>query len=183
MKEKLKILAIPGSLRKNSSAALILKHIIKLFPESIDFILYDGIGKLPHFDDSEVVSNEVISFRKLLREVDGIIICQPEYAFGVAGSLKNALDWTVSSGELVDKPVALITAATGGDKAHAAMLLTLKALSSKVEGASLLIPFVRTKLNDKGAIINPETNQSVTDAADALIKTILKVKEQENLQT
>lgn len=182
MKEKLKIVAIPGSLRDNSSATFILKHIIKLFPESIDFILYEGVRKLPHFDDSEVVSNEVTAFRKLLQEADGVIICQPEYAFGVAGSLKNALDWTVSSGELVNKPVALITAATGGDKAHAAMLLTLTALSSKVDDATLLVPFIRAKLNDRGEIINPETAQSLTDVVNALIKTIRKVKEQESLQ-
>ena len=183
MKEKLKIVAIPGSLRKNSSTTFILQHIIKLFPESIDFILYEGIGKLPHFDDSETVSSEVADFRKLLQQADGIIICQPEYAFGVAGSLKNALDWTVSSGELVDKPVALITAATGGDKAHAAMLLTLKALSSKVEDATLLISFVRAKLNDKGEVVNPETNQLLTGVVDALIKTIRKVKEFENSES
>ena len=182
MKEKLKVLAIPGSLRKNSSAAFILQHVTKSFPQSIDFTLYEGIGNLPHFDDSDTVSDEVTSFRKLLREADGIVICQPEYAFGVAGSLKNALDWTVSSGELVNKPVALITAATGGDKAHAAMLLTLKALSSKVGNAALLIPFVRTKLNDKGKVVNPETNRSLTAVVDALVKTIRKAKKQESLQ-
>src|SRR5258708_4378752 len=151
MKSKIKVVAIYGSLRNNSSATFILKHIITLFPETIDFILYRGISKLPHFDDSENISIEVTSFRNLLREADGVIICQPEYAFGVAGSLKNALDWTVGSGELTGKPVALVTAATGGDKAHAALLLIFKALSSKVaEDATLLIPFVRTKLDDKG---------------------------------
>src|SRR5258708_32296879 len=112
MENKLKVVAISGSLRNNSSATFILKYIITLFPETIDFILYQGISKLPHFDDGKNVSVEVTSFRNLLRESDGIIICQPEYAFGVAGSLKNALDWTVGSGELTGKPVALVTAAT-----------------------------------------------------------------------
>src|SRR5437868_5350275 len=154
MENKIKIMAISGSLRNNSSATFIVKHVMRLFPESIDFILYDGVGKLPHFDDNQEVATEVTLFRQLLKEVDGIFICQPEYAFGVPGSLKNALDWTVSSGELVDKPIAVVTAATGGDKAHAALLLTLKALSSKVdEGATLLIPFIRTKLDNKGNVI------------------------------
>ncbi len=173
MESKIKIVAISGSLRHNSSATFIINHVIKLFPGYIDFILCEGLGKLPHFDDNENVDDEVKAFRQLLTQADGVFICQPEYAFGVAGSLKNALDWTVSSGELVNKPLALVTAATGGDKAHAAMLLTLKALNAKIgEGASLLIPFVRTKLNEKGEVINTEIIQSLELVVTALLKSV-----------
>ncbi|MEP6952140.1 MAG: NAD(P)H-dependent oxidoreductase [Ginsengibacter sp.] len=183
MYNKIKIVAISGSLRNNSSATYILKHVIKLFPETIDFTLYEGIGMLPHFDDNENVAPEVTAFRKLLAEADGVFISQPEYAFGVAGSLKNALDWTVSSGELVDKPVALVTAATGGDKAHAALLLTLKALSSKAgERATLLIPFVRTKLNDTGEVINDEIVKSLTSVVNALVQTIMAQRDEKSMQ-
>ena len=93
-------------------------------------ILYDGLGNLPHFDDSKHPPETVTAFRTLLQVCDGVLICSPEYAFGVPGSLKNALDWTVSSGEFVHKPLALITAATGGDKAHAALLDTLCACAA-----------------------------------------------------
>jgi chromate reductase, NAD(P)H dehydrogenase (quinone) len=183
MESNIKIVAISGSLRNNSSAAFIVRHVTKLSPESIDFILYEGIGKLPHFDDDENVAPEVTAFRQLLSEADGVFICQPEDAFGVPGSLKNALDWTVSSGELVDKPVALVTAATGGDKAHAALLLTLKALSSRVgEGATLLIPFIRTKLNDKGEVINSETVRALTSVVNALVQTIQAQRHEKSLQ-
>lgn len=173
MENKIKIVAISGSLRNNSSATNIMKHVIKNFSASIDFILYEGIGKLPHFDDAENVAAEVTTFRELLTQADGVFISQPEYAFGVAGSLKNALDWIVSSGQLDNKPLALVTAATGGDKAHAAMLLTLKALNAKTgEGASLLIPFVRTKLNEKGEVINTEILQSLESVVNALVKSV-----------
>ncbi len=173
MENKIKIVAISGSLRNNSSATNILKHVMKLFPESIDFIFYEGTGLLPHFDDNDNVPSEVIRFRQILGEADGVFICQPEYAFGVAGSLKNALDWIVSSGELDNKPLALVTAATGGDKAHAAMLLTFKALNAKIgEGASLLISFVRTKLNEKGEVVNAEIMQSLESVLSALVKTV-----------
>jgi NAD(P)H-dependent FMN reductase len=184
MKNKINIVAICGSLRSNSSAASVLKHVMKLSPETINFNLYEGVGKLPHFDDNENVAPEVDAFRQMLSEADGIFICQPEYAFGVAGSLKNALDWTVSSGELVNKPVALVTAATSGDKAHTALLLILKALSAKVsEDATLLIPFVRTKLNDRGEVVNKETANSLATVADALVKTINEVDDEKNLQS
>jgi len=183
MNNKIKVVAISGSLRNNSSATFILKHVIKLFPEAIDFILYEGVSKLPHFDDNENSVPDVIAFRKLLAEADGVFICQPEYAFGVPGSLKNALDWTVSSGELTGKPVALVTAATGGDKAHAALLLILKAVSSKVEeGATLLIPFVRTKLNDKGEVTNVEIAQSLSSVVNALVQTIETQHREKSLQ-
>ncbi|MEO6452837.1 MAG: NAD(P)H-dependent oxidoreductase [Ginsengibacter sp.] len=182
MENKIKIVAISGSLRNNSSATFILKHVTKLFTETVDFIWYAGIGKLPHFNDSDNANDEVNELRLLLTGADGVIICQPEYAFGVAGSLKNALDWTVSSGELVDKPIAVITAATGGDKAHAALLLTLKALSAKVaEDATLLISFVRTKLNNNGEVINAEIIQSLTLVVNALVKTINEVHHEKSL--
>lgn len=183
MNNKIKIVAISGSLRNNSSATFVTRHVIKLFPEVINFTLYERVGKLPHFDDNENVDPEVTAFRKLLAEADGVFICQPEYAFGVPGSLKNALDWTVSSGELADKPIALVTAATGGDKAHAALLLILKALSSKVEeGAILLIPFVRTKLNNKGEIINDEIVRSLASVVSTLIQAIQAQPYEKKLQ-
>lgn len=84
--------------------------------------------------------------RDLIKNASGIIICTPEYAFGVPGQLKNMLDWMVSSGSLVDKPVALVTASSVGSHAHAALLLTLGALSAKViDGATLLIPLSGVK--------------------------------------
>jgi NAD(P)H-dependent FMN reductase len=93
---------------------------------------------IPAFNDSNEDPEQLRHFIKLLSDADGVFFVIPEYAFGVPGALKNALDWTVSSSTAFpDKPVALITAATGGDKAHAAFLLTLKAMSSKIpEGAT-----------------------------------------------
>jgi NAD(P)H-dependent FMN reductase len=118
-RNKISILAISGSLRANSSNNAVIVTAATLVAGEVDFIIYEGLGSLPHFNGRENPAPEVIEFRKLLSEADGVFICSPEYAFGVPGSLKNALDWTVSTGDLVNKPVALITAATGGDKAHA----------------------------------------------------------------
>ncbi|HSC40479.1 MAG TPA: hypothetical protein VLD19_21500, partial [Chitinophagaceae bacterium] len=84
------------------------------------------------------------------------------------------LDWTVSSGELVNKPLALVTAATGGEKAHAALLLTFTALSSAIpEGGELVISYVRTKLDAHGGISDPATAQQLQKVLDALIKSIV----------
>ena len=92
-----------------------------------------GSGPCAHFSpdlDGEDAPTPVVHLRTLLGGSDGVLICTPEYAFGMPGSLKNALDWTVSSGDLNEKPVAAISASplhSGGDKAHASLLLTLTA--------------------------------------------------------
>ena len=142
-------------------------------PAWISFSIYDGLGSIPHFDDSADIPPEVMDLRKQLVDAGGIFICTPEYAFGVPGTLKNALDWTVGSGEFDGKPVALITASTGGEKAHASLLLTLKAINAHVdEGATLLISFIRSKLNEKKEISDPATLASVKEVIAAFIKTI-----------
>jgi chromate reductase, NAD(P)H dehydrogenase (quinone) len=152
-----KILAIPGSLRENSSSNQILKAFIELSPPDVSVEIYDGVGRLPHFNDAEKPSDEVIAFRAKISNADAVLICTPEYAFGIPGSLKNALDWTVASGEFVEKRVGLITASSQGEKGHAALLLVLQALSSNVvEDATLIISFVRSKLNGDGSLKDPK---------------------------
>ncbi|HTE09944.1 MAG TPA: NAD(P)H-dependent oxidoreductase [Chitinophagaceae bacterium] len=171
LKNKIKILAVSGSLRANSSNAIILLAIEKMLPEDVAFFIYKGLGGLPHFDDAEEIPIAVSVWRKHLQEADAVVICSPEYAFGVPGSLKNALDWTVGSGELVNKPLALITASTGGEKAHAALLHIFTALSAKIpEGASLLISFVRSKLNAAGEISDAPTLAAVKTVLEKLIQ-------------
>jgi NAD(P)H-dependent FMN reductase len=164
------ILAISGSLRANSSNAAVIDVAVEYLKDKVNFIIYNGLAKIPPFDDSKEPPREVIAFREQLKAADGIFICQPEYAFGVSGVLKNAIDWTVSSGEFVYKSTALITAATGGDKAHAAMLLTFTALSAHVTDATkLLISFVRSKMDPSGNVTDQATVNAIHAVLDALV--------------
>jgi NAD(P)H-dependent FMN reductase len=174
MKGKIKILGISGSLRSNSSATAILNIVARLVPEDVEFTIYNRLAEVPAFNDSNEIPEPVAHFINLLSEADGVFFCIPEYAFGVPGALKNALDWTVSSSTAFPgKPVALITAATGGDKAHAAFLLTLKAISSKIpEGATLLLSFIRSKLNDKNEVRDIATLDSIRGVINSLIAAI-----------
>jgi chromate reductase, NAD(P)H dehydrogenase (quinone) len=173
--KRLNIMAISGSLRTDSSNTSILKFLQSTVPQ-YNFWLYDGLDKLPHFNpalDTEQAPIEVQNLRKAITEADGIIICTPEYAFGVPGSLKNMLDWTVSSGSLVDKPVALITASSVGESAHASLLKTLEVLTAKIiEGGTLLIPFIRAKMNEANQITDVKTEQDVQNVLKALLAAI-----------
>jgi len=170
---KIRILGISGSLRETSSNNAIIKVVAGMMPADVEFEIYNGIRGLPHFDDSPSIPPAVIDFQQQIKKADGIFICTPEYAFGVPGSLKNALDWTVGTGDFVSKPVALVTASSAGDKAHAALLQTLVALSADiVEGGSLLISFVRSKLNDTGEISDAPTFQAIQSVVNSLITAI-----------
>jgi len=170
--KKIKILAIPGSLRSNSSTHVVLGEIGKMMPANINFEIFEEVGGLPHFDGSEEIPKVVQDFLDKLRQTDGVLICTPEYAFGVPGSLKNALDWTVGTMEMTNKPTALITASTGGERGHESMLRTLGALSAKVaDGSSLLISFIRSKIKE-GKITDEKVKESIQSVVDSLIRSI-----------
>jgi chromate reductase, NAD(P)H dehydrogenase (quinone) len=164
------ILGISGSLRPASSSRAVLYEIKNLLPPTAGLSIYERIGNLPHFDETSEEHPEVAAFKTAVRNSHAVVICTPEYAFGIPGSLKNALDWTVGSGEFVNKPVSLITASGYGDKGHAAMLLVLQAISAKVlTEATLLIPFIRAKLDEQGKIKDPETKQRLDTAVREIL--------------
>lgn len=176
MNYKGNILAISGSLRSGSSNHKILQFLSALVPTDISFFVYGKLADIPPFDpglNHEHPPEAVAELRELIKNASGIIICTPEYAFGVPGQLKNMLDWMVSSGSLVDKPVALVTASSAGSHAHAALLLILGALSAKVTaGATLLIPFIRAKIDVNGDITDEQTAKSLRDVMKVFLKEI-----------
>lgn len=171
------ILAISGSLRANSANTTLLEILGTLLPQEVRYVIFEGIGGLPHFNpdlDKEEALMPVKALRMQIKNADAVVICTPEYAFGVPGVLKNALDWLVSSGELNEKPVATISASPlyrGGDRAHASLLLTLEALGVQ-KIAQVTIPAITTKLNEHSELTHPETKQELVALAQALVKAI-----------
>lgn len=176
MVDKFNILAICGSTRKSSSNLNLIKAIADLSSEVFTITIFEGLADLPHFNpdlDNEDAPATVFSFRKQLREADGIIICTPEYAMGVPGTLKNAIDWTVSSMEFSNKPVALITASLSGEKAHAALLGTLLIIESQITAdTQLLIPFIKTKVNENAGITDANTLGEVNKLIHSLTQMV-----------
>lgn len=169
------IFAVSGSLRAGSSNHTILEYLSKMVPQDIHYAIYDGLSSIPAFDpglDNDDPPASVADLRKKISEADAVIICTPEYAFGVPGALKNALDWTVSSGSFSGKPVALITASTGGENAHEAMIKILGALDAKmVSATTLMIPFVRTKINN-GIVSDEETVNKLQNLFSSLLGSL-----------
>ena len=173
------ILAISGSLRNTSSNTNILKACAALATADVKITLFEGLDKLPYFSpeldtETSIPEANVKAFRAQLKLADAVIFCTPEYAFGMPGVLKNALDWIVSSGELYDKPTAVMSAsplATGGDKAHASLVQTLTVMSAVIADESkLIIPVVRTKIDAAGNITDKTLEASLIKVISSLIK-------------
>lgn len=161
------ILAICGSTRKASVNLNYIKAFADLAQPFFDTQIYNSIDTLPHFNpdldtDPGSAPETVIQFRKLLKNADAILICSPEYAMGVPGSLKNALDWTVSSCEFSGKPTALITASSLGEKSHLALMQTLNIIEARIsENTQLIISYAKTKINDQNLITDAPTLEQI----------------------
>ena len=176
MKDKIKILAISGSTRKSSSNLNLIKAIAGLTTEVFTITIFEGLSELPHFNpdiDNESVPEHVTGFRQQLRDADGILICTPEYAIGVPGTLKNAIDWTVSSMEFSQKPVALITASLSGERAHQSLLGTLLIIEARMtKDTQLLVSSIKTKVSSDSKITDPETLNSINKLTKSLTEMI-----------
>lgn len=168
----MRILAINGSTRATSANGHFIEAITRLIGDRADVSRYPSIADLPHFNpdmDGEDPPDAVSHFRELVRACDAVLICTPEYAMGVVGSLKNALDWLVSSSSLSGKPVMLVTASLSGEKGHAALLDTLRVIEADVRPeTSLLIPFAKTKVTADAVITDAQALSDVQHALNVL---------------
>jgi chromate reductase len=159
--KKTKILAIVGSTRKNSSNYKILEFISENIKPEFEVNIFEDLADIPHFNpdlDTENPPEKVKFFRNKITEADGVIICTPEYVFSLPGSLKNALEWCVSTTIFSDKKTGLITASASGEMAHQQLLLIMKTIGAKFdENKQLLIQGIRGKINEEGKVIDQET--------------------------
>lgn len=172
------IIAISGSTRQKSVNLNLIMAIADLASANFNITVYEKLSELPHFNpdfDDENVSRQVVDFRNKLKKADGILICTPEYAKGVPGTLKNAIDWTVSSGEFSKKPTALITASSLGENGHISLFETLEMIEADItDKTQLLISYAKTKINTDNKIIDDKTLSDVNDLINSFCKLIKK---------
>jgi chromate reductase len=172
----MKIVAISGSVRAASHNTAVLEAVRGLSPPDVTIELFDGIGRLPFFNsdlEADRLPDEVAAFRKVIGDADGVLISSPEYARGVSGVMKNALDWLVGSHEFPGKPVALINTSPRATHALAALTLTLETMSANlINDASITLPLLGT-VNDAGSIAaNPEFARPLRDALARFVSAI-----------
>lgn len=131
-----RLLALSGSLRAQSSNSAILRVAALVAPAGIHVELHPGLDALPFFNpdldrelDDPSLPTAVRALRQSLGVADGVIISSPEYAHGVSGMMKNALDWLVGGEEMVHKPVGMINTSPHATYAWNALLETLRTMT------------------------------------------------------
>ncbi len=170
-----RILAISGSLRQASLNSAALRAAASLAPQDAKVRIYQGLAQLPHFnpdlEGKEAAS--VLELRRQLREADGVLIACPEYAHGLPGTFKNALDWTVASGEFVNKPVALINLYQRSTWAPALLKETLSMMTAHVvEPAPATLGLESNKLGEDFILSDGRIAQILGAALQALVQAI-----------
>ena len=168
------ILTISGSLRARSSNTELLRALALLAPASTHVTMYEGLAALPHFNpdldqDGAVPPEPVRALRAQVAFADAIVISSPEYAHGVPGALKNALDWLVSGTEILDKPIGLLNASQHSLHAHPSIGETLRTMSANVVAeASVTIPLAGRRLDAAEIAADPELAPLLRAALAAL---------------
>ncbi|NWD69469.1 NAD(P)H-dependent oxidoreductase [Pseudomonas gingeri] len=166
----IRLLAVSGSLRVASSNSSLLRAAERLSPQGMLIQHYLDVGQLPHFDPDQADTPPaiVLALRELIGRVDGILISCPEYARGIPGSFKNALDWLVASHEFPGKPVALFNASPRASHAQAALRLVLETMSANiVEPASITINLLAKDMDEASIAADPLIGRQIVSALDA----------------
>jgi chromate reductase len=171
------VLAVSGSLRAGSSNGALLRAARHAAPAGMRLQIYGGIGELPHFNpdlDRAPLPESVRAWRDAVGGAAALLISTPEYAHGVPGALKNALDWLVSAEDFAGKPVAIFYG-SAGDAHHARAQLAevLRTMAARViDDASFSLPGARGKIATDGTVKDPRARGEIERAMAALAASI-----------
>jgi chromate reductase, NAD(P)H dehydrogenase (quinone) len=153
-----KLLAISGSLRRHSiNSAVLRTAAVAAALDGIRVEIADSVRDLPPFDpDLESKPPELaLRFRKVCEDAAGVLLAVPEYTFGIPGSFKNAMDWTVGSGSLYRKPVTVLKISQPGRGGHVRETLEF---ALRAHGADIVhrsVPVSRRDLDPRGEVSDP----------------------------
>ncbi|RQS58550.1 NADPH-dependent FMN reductase [Burkholderia sp. Bp8984] len=168
---RIDIVALCGSLRAQSYNAALLDAAARVAPRGMRITRFDRLGEFPLFNP-DIESPSPAAVRDLVERMnaaDGVLIASPEYAHGVTGVMKNALDWIVGCEAVVYKPVAVLNASPRATHADAALRETLSVMSACiVERASITLPILGSRLDAAGIAAHPPFASALTDALHAL---------------
>jgi chromate reductase len=177
----MRILAVSGSLRSDSSSTALLRALREEAPSGVEIELWQGLKEIPPYDADDDVSPgpaTVASFRELVREVDAVFFATPEYNSSVPGTLKNALDWAsrpMATNAFRNKPVAVIgssAGAFGGVWAAAELRKVLAAMGARVTEAELAVGHAHEKFGDDGLLADDEVRDGLREALGTLVSEV-----------
>ena len=172
----IRVLAISGSLRAASSNSAILRTAALVAPTEMPVAIFSGIDQLPYFTpdldqalDDPLLPAPVRAMRDAVGSHDALIISSPEYAHGVPGVLKNALDWLVGGPEMVGRHVLLLNVSPSSVHAQASLAETLRTMSAYVlEVPAIALPRGGGPLDERALAADPAILTPLTAALHAL---------------
>jgi chromate reductase len=173
------VLAISGSLRAASLNTRLLRAVSRLTPPDVSVELYGGIGDLPLFNPDIEASDPpaVARFRARIIAADAVLIASPEYAHGVTGAMKNALDWMVGNEAFVNKPVALLNASPLSIHAQASLKEIITVMSARVvEEASIAVPIRGSGLDEDGIVSDLAIAAAIRESMQALRAAVVRIQ-------
>jgi len=176
---QLHILAVSGSIRAESKNRALLEAAQLLAPPGARITLDWSLVTLPHFNpdldtiDGHTRPPEAAHWRERVGAADGLLISSPEYAHGIPGVLKNALDWLVSSTTFPGKPVASLCASAMSVFGPAQLRETLTTMNARfVDDASIVIPVPGAGATSATIAADTELAKALRDALDAFLGAI-----------
>jgi NAD(P)H-dependent FMN reductase len=169
------ILALSGSLRAASINSAFCRATARLAPDSLQVSVFTGLGDLPLFNpdlDSNPPSS-VQAFRTAVDQAGALLIASPEYAHGISGVMKNALDWLVSFEGFIDKPVAIINTSPRAQHACASLREILQTMSAEIlTEASVALPLLGTCITEEAMLASPEVSRRIRDTLETLAASL-----------
>jgi chromate reductase, NAD(P)H dehydrogenase (quinone) len=168
---KMNILGLSGSLRAASINSMLLRAAARLAPYPIEVSVFQGLGELPLFNpDLEARSPATVTtFFQAVAEADALMIASPEYAHGVSGTIKNALDWLVGFEPFAAKFVAVLNTSPRAHIADLALRETLQTMAAViVEDASISIPLLGANLDESAIVTTPTFAGAIRNSLRAI---------------
>lgn len=179
----MKIVAIAGSISKNSYNKKLVSFIKRRYKDKVDIEIID-IGDIPMYnEDREMDPPKVIKdIRKKILASDGILISTPEYNHSIPGVLKNTLDW-LSRVErvMLNKPGMIVGASMGvfgtvKAQIHLRQILNSGGISVlTLPGNEVFIGSIQDKMDEKGNITDELTIKFLDNTMDEFIKWVEKI--------
>lgn len=154
----MRVLAVSGSLREASSNTSLLRALAALAPADTAVGFPVPLDSLPFFSsdvEEAGLPPSVQAWRADVARADAVVVSSPEYAHGVSGVLKNALDWLVGGVEMNGKPVSVLNARPQATIAHGALVETLRVMGARVVDETA-VPLAGRKLDHAGIAADPE---------------------------
>ena len=172
----MRILAISGSLRRDSHNSALLRAAAELLPSDVDVTIHDGLKAIPPFDEDDLadVPDAVQRLRDEVDSADAVLIATPEYNHSIPGQLKNALDWLsrpLAESPLRNKPAAVIGASTGmfgAVWAQAEARKVLASIGARVVDREVPVPSADEQFHPDGRLRDEELEREIASVLGAL---------------